>query len=89
MHTAGFWHEHMRPDRDTYVSINVNNVLPREYIQAYYGILFHKNYKINSFENLVEYRSNFNLLSTTEVTTLGLSYDYGNAVWGCTRRGRK
>ncbi|XP_032781961.2 hatching enzyme 1.2 [Daphnia magna] len=55
MHTAGFWHEHMRPDRDTYVSINLNNVLER-------------------------YRGNFNKLSTTQVTTLGLSYDYGSVM---------
>uniref|UniRef100_A0A0N8CA37 Metalloendopeptidase n=1 Tax=Daphnia magna TaxID=35525 RepID=A0A0N8CA37_9CRUS len=55
MHTAGFWHEHMRPDRDTYVSVNLNNVLQR-------------------------YRGNFNKLSTTQVTTLGLSYDYGSVM---------
>ncbi|EFX86901.1 hypothetical protein DAPPUDRAFT_235654 [Daphnia pulex] len=52
MHAAGFWHEHMRPDRDTYVSINLDNVQRK-------------------------YRGNFNKLSTTQVTTLGLSYDYG------------
>ncbi|EFX86899.1 hypothetical protein DAPPUDRAFT_221724 [Daphnia pulex] len=55
MHTAGFWHEHMRPDRDTYVSINLNNVL-------------------------INYRGNFDMLSTTQVTTLGLSYDYGSVM---------
>ncbi|XP_057379761.1 hatching enzyme 1.2-like isoform X1 [Daphnia carinata] len=55
MHTAGFWHEHMRPDRDTYVSINLNNVLER-------------------------YRGNFDKLSTTQVTILGLSYDYGSVM---------
>jgi hypothetical protein len=52
-------------------------------------VFFSSKYKINSFENPVEYRGNFDRLSTTYVTTLGLSYDYGNAVWGCTRRGRK
>ncbi|XP_046647145.1 zinc metalloproteinase nas-13-like isoform X1 [Daphnia pulicaria] len=55
MHAAGFWHEHMRPDRDTYVSINLDNVQRK-------------------------YRGNFDRLSTTYVTTLGLSYDYGSVM---------
>ncbi|EFX86902.1 hypothetical protein DAPPUDRAFT_43558, partial [Daphnia pulex] len=55
MHTAGFWHEHMRPDRDTYVSINLSNVIP-------------------------SYRSAFDKMSTSQVTTLGMSYDYGSVM---------
>ncbi|KAI9559337.1 hypothetical protein GHT06_016126 [Daphnia sinensis] len=55
MHAAGFFHEHSRPDRDTYVSINLNNVLE-------------------------QYRHNFNAYTTSQVTTLGLSYDYGSVM---------
>ncbi|KAK4010241.1 hypothetical protein OUZ56_019391 [Daphnia magna] len=55
MHAAGFFHEHSRPDRDTYVSVNLNNVLE-------------------------QYRHNFNALTTSQVTTLGLSYDYGSVM---------
>jgi hypothetical protein len=32
MHTLGFYHEHQRPDRDEFVSINLKNVEPSKEI---------------------------------------------------------
>lgn len=37
MHTAGFYHEHTRPDRDTYVFVNLTNVIER-YRNNYIGL---------------------------------------------------
>nr|CAH0109024.1 unnamed protein product [Daphnia galeata] len=56
MHAAGFFHEHTRPDRDTYVTINSANVLSQYFA------------------------SNFNIMSASQVTTLGLAYDYGSVM---------
>ncbi|XP_046456657.1 astacin-like [Daphnia pulex] len=55
MHALGFFHEHTRPDRDTYVKINFDNIDPD---QAH----------------------NFNKKSESDVTTLGLVYDYGSVM---------
>ena len=37
MHTAGFWHEHQRPDRDKYVRVLWDNIKPR-HRRADYGL---------------------------------------------------
>ncbi|XP_046456656.1 hatching enzyme 1.2-like [Daphnia pulex] len=55
MHTAGFYHEHTRPDRDTYVKINFTNIQP-------------------------QYANNFEKNLASQVTTLGLAYDYGSVM---------
>ncbi|XP_068227582.1 hatching enzyme 1.2-like isoform X2 [Palaemon carinicauda] len=51
MHTAGFVHEHNRPDRDMYLEINWDAIKPGK-------------------------SDNFNKLSWSVVTSLGVSYDY-------------
>ncbi|KAL1442766.1 hypothetical protein MTO96_000971 [Rhipicephalus appendiculatus] len=36
MHTLGFYDEHTRPDRDNYVVMHLNNVIPGERLLIYY-----------------------------------------------------
>ncbi|XP_046443276.1 hatching enzyme 1.2-like isoform X1 [Daphnia pulex] len=55
MHAAGFFHEHTRPDRDSFVRIDFNNII-------------------------LKHQFNFNKTTASEVTTLGLPYDYDSVM---------
>lgn len=38
MHVLGFWHEHARADRDRYIKVNWNEILPGKPAGAHDGL---------------------------------------------------
>jgi hypothetical protein len=37
MHVLGFYHEHVRPDRDDYVTVNIENIEGSEQAKKQWG----------------------------------------------------
>ncbi len=74
MHAAGFFHWHTRPDRDSFVRIDFNNIILSKYRLSF---IIPLSIFLNAEKFEIEHRFNFNKTTTSEVTTLGLPYDYG------------
>ncbi len=53
MHAIGFWHEQSRPDRDQYVNIHNENIIPSDRSQ----FMKRKNTEINSLNSTYDYGS--------------------------------
>jgi hypothetical protein len=76
MHAAGFFHEHTRPDRDSFVRIDFNNIILSKYRLSF---IIPLSIFLNGEKFKIEHRFNFNKTTASEVTTLGLPYDYGKS----------
>jgi choriolysin H len=73
MHAAGFFHEHTRPDRDTFVRIDFGNI--EQSRLSFISIPFST--FLNAEKLKIEDHDIFFKNPASEVTTLGLPYDYG------------
>lgn len=76
MHAAGFFHEHTRPDRDSFVRIDFNNIILSKYRLSF---IIPLSIFLNAEKFKIEHQFNCNKTTASEVTTLGLPNDYGKS----------
>jgi choriolysin H len=74
MHAAGFFHEHTRPDRDEFVRIDFDNTITGK---GRLSIIIPLSTFLNAEKLKIDFKSAFNKSKASEVTTLGIPYDYG------------
>jgi len=55
LHTLGFFHEHNRPDRDNFVTIHFDNIMPGTSIYIMFKLTssVYNNYNLNGTQNYV------------------------------------
>lgn len=77
LHALGIFHEQSRSDRDKFVKINFDNVIPRIncLILTYFSHAKH----LNNFIMFLEYRSNFDKQSLKN-TTYQFEYDFDSVM---------